>query len=278
MFVVSVGKQETGTKLAEFCAHALLALEVLIHPRVLPLEDFPTANSISDCVHHRFPESMYSDGPENRTIFSSGTDGIRHNAPDPDHDDLYESWLGNCKETEVPVSNPGNTTFNNNKPSETITVRLDKKLPIESGSFNKEILDACEKGRLATSAGIEKRGNRDDTMIDQHQFQESITEVQNSISANISTVPATTGSSLGSEIVFEKVASLTEVVNQAGSDMASDLNILVDKTEGFTKMDRGASMASIPEKSKAFASEVDYDSEMEAFPDIVDVDPDSDYE
>ncbi|GAB4836284.1 hypothetical protein Ancab_001200 [Ancistrocladus abbreviatus] len=38
------GKQATGTKLAEFCAHALLALELLIHPRALPLIDFPSPN------------------------------------------------------------------------------------------------------------------------------------------------------------------------------------------------------------------------------------------
>ncbi|KAJ6791869.1 proline-, glutamic acid- and leucine-rich protein 1 isoform X2 [Iris pallida] len=39
------GKQETGTRVAAFCAHALLALEVLIHPRALPLVDAPVANS-----------------------------------------------------------------------------------------------------------------------------------------------------------------------------------------------------------------------------------------
>ncbi|KAJ6801190.1 proline-, glutamic acid- and leucine-rich protein 1 isoform X2 [Iris pallida] len=39
------GKQETGAKVAAFCAHALLALEVLIHPRALPLVDAPVANS-----------------------------------------------------------------------------------------------------------------------------------------------------------------------------------------------------------------------------------------
>ncbi|KAK8931225.1 hypothetical protein KSP39_PZI016567 [Platanthera zijinensis] len=33
------GRQETGTKLAAFCAHALLSLEILIHPRALPLMD-----------------------------------------------------------------------------------------------------------------------------------------------------------------------------------------------------------------------------------------------
>ncbi|KAK9691995.1 hypothetical protein RND81_09G234100 [Saponaria officinalis] len=35
------GKQNAGTKVAEFCAQALVALEVLIHPRALPLVDTP---------------------------------------------------------------------------------------------------------------------------------------------------------------------------------------------------------------------------------------------
>ncbi|XP_074310802.1 uncharacterized protein LOC141646758 [Silene latifolia] len=43
------GKQNGGTRVAEFCAQALLALEVLIHPRALPLVDVPSqiGNSFS---------------------------------------------------------------------------------------------------------------------------------------------------------------------------------------------------------------------------------------
>ncbi|KAL6276805.1 hypothetical protein ACE6H2_020406 [Prunus campanulata] len=69
------GKQETGTKLAEFCAHALLALEVLMHPRVLPLADFANAPSLSDGVRHKLPENIYSDS-------------LRQQTP-------YDSWLAN---------------------------------------------------------------------------------------------------------------------------------------------------------------------------------------
>ncbi|XP_074264356.1 uncharacterized protein LOC141586859 [Silene latifolia] len=43
------GKQNGGSKVTEFCAQALVALEVLIHPRALPLVDVPsqTGNSFS---------------------------------------------------------------------------------------------------------------------------------------------------------------------------------------------------------------------------------------
>ncbi|MCL7033057.1 hypothetical protein MKW94_024802 [Papaver nudicaule] len=74
------GKQETGAKLAEFCAHALLALEVLIHPRALPLTDF---------------SSTHGDPKQNQN----------HSQEADSDDDLYESWLGNGEETGAPVKN-----------------------------------------------------------------------------------------------------------------------------------------------------------------------------
>lgn len=37
-----VGRQVTGSKVGEFCAHSILALEALIHPRALPLTDYST--------------------------------------------------------------------------------------------------------------------------------------------------------------------------------------------------------------------------------------------
>ncbi|KAI3953935.1 hypothetical protein MKW98_017759 [Papaver atlanticum] len=90
------GKQETGTKLAEFCAHALLALEVLIHPRSLPMTDF---SSTHETFGQGFNQNnIFSSSKQNR--FSGGILGMTE--PDPD-DDLYESWLGNGEETEAPV-------------------------------------------------------------------------------------------------------------------------------------------------------------------------------
>ncbi|KAI5323635.1 hypothetical protein L3X38_032707 [Prunus dulcis] len=75
------GKQETGTKLAEFCAHALLAFEVLMHPRVLPLADFANAPSLSDGVRHKLPENIYSDSLRHQTPFSTDIQGMRAQRP-----------------------------------------------------------------------------------------------------------------------------------------------------------------------------------------------------
>ncbi|KAF6140432.1 hypothetical protein GIB67_030513 [Kingdonia uniflora] len=50
------------TKLVEFCAHALLTLEVLIHPLALPLEDFPTSShdALGKGYNRRLPDSLFS--------------------------------------------------------------------------------------------------------------------------------------------------------------------------------------------------------------------------
>ncbi|KAL9265924.1 Proline-, glutamic acid- and leucine-rich protein 1-like protein [Drosera capensis] len=39
------GRQAAGTKIAAFCAHALMTLELLVHPRGLPMKDFPSQST-----------------------------------------------------------------------------------------------------------------------------------------------------------------------------------------------------------------------------------------
>ncbi|PPS07302.1 hypothetical protein GOBAR_AA13336 [Gossypium barbadense] len=66
------GKQEAGMKLAQFCAYALFALEVLIHPRALPLDDFYSAcHNSTDGASNRFLENIYSGSRKQNTSFLS---------------------------------------------------------------------------------------------------------------------------------------------------------------------------------------------------------------
>ncbi|KAM0936363.1 hypothetical protein DsansV1_C27g0202881 [Dioscorea sansibarensis] len=94
------GKQETGTELAAFCTHALLALEVLIHPRALPLVDFPVAKtSINDgfnCIHPK--STSLSNQKLSLSPFHRGNIGA---ISDLEDDELYSSWLRS--EEEAPV-------------------------------------------------------------------------------------------------------------------------------------------------------------------------------
>jgi hypothetical protein len=65
------GKLEIGTKLAEFCSHALLALDVLTHPRALSLEG---AAPLGPGLNYGAPEAA---------VFGAGSSlGVLPQAPD----------------------------------------------------------------------------------------------------------------------------------------------------------------------------------------------------
>ncbi|CAN7088256.1 unnamed protein product [Brassica rapa subsp. narinosa] len=77
------GKSEGEMKVAGFCAHALMSLEVVIHPRALPLEGLP---SLSD----QFPES-------------NSLASLKHNTPNLNSgDNLFKEWTANV---DVPSNN-----------------------------------------------------------------------------------------------------------------------------------------------------------------------------
>ncbi|XP_030966472.1 uncharacterized protein LOC115987139 [Quercus lobata] len=201
------GKQETGTKLAEFCAHALLALEVLIHPRALPLTDFSPTSCYSEQV--KFSGSMYSGGLNHGGPFTSGIQGIRDNISDLDHDDLYESWLENGKETadimytEEPMFG-GEENLNVEGLSGT-------KVPEEKG---------LEPD--ATNVNVRMEGNEDEIMVETDQSHESAAQVQEPVSARGTTVGA-----LGTEVASD----------HAGNVFTSGQDVLVAKGDGFVNTD-----------------------------------------
>ncbi|KAM3732952.1 hypothetical protein ACB098_11G097400 [Castanea mollissima] len=207
------GKQETGTKLAEFCAHALLALEVLIHPRALPLTDFsPTSCYSSEQV--KFSGSMYSGGLNHGGPFTSGIQGIRDNISDLDHDDLYESWLENGKET-ADIMYTEEPMFGG-----------EENLNVEGSSGTKV---PEEKGQepVATNVNVRMEGNEDEIMIETDQSHKSIAQVQEPVSSRGATVPESIGASLGTEGASD----------HAGNVFTSGQDVLVAKGDGFGNTD-----------------------------------------
>ncbi|EEC78919.1 hypothetical protein OsI_19333 [Oryza sativa Indica Group] len=90
------GKLEIGTKLAEFCSHALLALDVLTHPRALSLESAAPSG----------PGLTY--GAPEKAIF--GTEKYRfslsgNQSQALEDDDPYDDWLTSTKVSE-PTGSP----------------------------------------------------------------------------------------------------------------------------------------------------------------------------
>ncbi|KAL1205103.1 hypothetical protein V5N11_016443 [Cardamine amara subsp. amara] len=78
------GKLQAGMKVAGFCAHALMSLEVVIHPRALPLDGLPSVSNL-------FPDNNPMASQKHNT---AKLNGITH-----DGDDLRNRWLGSADGT-----------------------------------------------------------------------------------------------------------------------------------------------------------------------------------
>ncbi|XP_010939528.1 uncharacterized protein [Elaeis guineensis] len=110
------GKLETGTALSTFCAHALLALEVLIHPRALPLVDYSVAKSLTldKGFNDRFPESTFLSNQ--KTAMPSLSKGGLGSLNDLEDDEQYFNWLGSDEEAAADASNLSRHNHNADQP------------------------------------------------------------------------------------------------------------------------------------------------------------------
>lgn len=235
------GMRETGTKLGEFCAHALLALEVLIHPRALSLIDLSSPSNTSfDGINSRFPD-VYSYGHKQNTPFSTSTLGKGPDDSNLGDDDLYESWLANDDEIEIPVTNDsGKDKSCTEKPSETCRDPSPEKIPLVADSFSTRVPE--ESRPELVSDRVEGKG--DEIMVEAPQFQEPIKQGDST-----------------SRVISDGIVS-----DHVEGELAT-------KPDDFaTGIVSTATATSNLERSK----QLDVDSDMESLPDIVDGDPDSD--
>ncbi|KAL6640323.1 hypothetical protein ACP70R_022172 [Stipagrostis hirtigluma subsp. patula] len=87
------GKLEIDTKLAEFCSHAVLALDVLVHPRALSLEK---ASPVCSGLNYNAPE---------KAIFGAGKSPFLPSTA-MEAEDIYDDWLAPTKDepAEAPVN------------------------------------------------------------------------------------------------------------------------------------------------------------------------------
>ncbi|KAL6181033.1 hypothetical protein ACLB2K_047691 [Fragaria x ananassa] len=157
------GKLESGTKLAEFCAHALLVLEVLIHPRALPLADFSNSTSNDERTHHNYQGNVYSGNLKHRTSYSTNIQGTADIAPDLYHDELYSSWIETSKKMEAPGNNLSKT-MQTGEPSKIPAVHGNQILSTD-GSLGKENVAGREQEIVAANIeDVEIRENGDETI------------------------------------------------------------------------------------------------------------------
>ncbi|KAK7251092.1 hypothetical protein RIF29_33995 [Crotalaria pallida] len=238
---ISTGKLQTGTKLAEFCAHALLILEVLIHPRALP---FVNANDIS------FGEAQCNFQGEyirqnNITTFDLPRAG--HDTFDPD-DDLCARWLVNDNEVDASLAK-------------------DTKYPEGAAEGRNEMVSEA-----ATNLDAEMIAIGDENIFNSDQ--------PISCTANIPVAKART--SVATEIVSKRVVSDSTMPRGEGSHIESGQGSSANKTVELASQ---SSLLQATEGSSVlhgFTFELGHggllDDEDDPFPDIVDEDPDSDFD
>ncbi|XP_050212962.1 uncharacterized protein LOC126664559 [Mercurialis annua] len=234
----SRGRQETGSELSEFCSHALLALEVLIHPRTLPLADMTLSNSSHE-VDRRFPETLYSGGQNHNFPNSNVMQDIGHESLDSD-DDLYENWIGDSKETDTT-----DKITSSEKPFENLNVHPAETI-FGAGSSGTEEPRERELESTVVTVGTFS----EDMIVESGRVKESVRAVNNGSGVLVST---------GNEMGAVEVA----MANKSG-EAAS------------TAAGGSAYTSSSALKGKEPDSDSDDDSSAGSLPDIVEADPDSD--
>ncbi|KAL5801916.1 hypothetical protein ACOSQ3_033548 [Xanthoceras sorbifolium] len=248
------GKLEAGTKVSGFCMHALLALEAIIHPRALPLEQPPSINCNStDKVNRRFPENVYSSGQKHSNPSTSGIQVAEGGDPYSYDDDLYVKWVGSGSPSEAPINSP-TKNMDSVKPSEMLTV---------AGSSDTNIPDRSSHEQA-------DMGMRDNDVEIVMQFQEPTY-------SKGATDPAITNDLDGRDMEIERAVA-DGASDYKDHETASGANLLADNRDGFADGGVNALASSYTEKGKAAVFDMDNDSSMDSLPDIVDVDPDSDGE
>ncbi|KAL4198474.1 hypothetical protein AMTRI_Chr03g140390 [Amborella trichopoda] len=246
------GKREGGTRLAEFCAHALLALEPLIHPRALPLSSVAATN-----MGRKLDETTFSSGQKPGMPFLDERAGPSSSKSDDFYDALCSSWLKNSEEPESKDMNqaeePGVTGVFGQGAAENVSGNREKGF--EPGVFDKEMEKDKREGEFRTGIfdkEMENVGDRREKVFGTCNFEQEMMESEAEKGEKVFET------SVFDKDVMENVEDKTEEV--FGGD-ALDGNVVSRTGEPFS--------------SKGFMVALS-DSEPEPLPDIVDSDPDTD--
>ncbi|KAI5421942.1 uncharacterized protein LOC127076040 [Lathyrus oleraceus] len=238
------GKQQTGTKLAEFCAHAMLTLEVLIHPRALPLVDYVPPNNDT------FRETQFSYRDEYVSRNKNSQFGFPQAEPPASRENLLTDYLANGDDEMGRL-----WTENTKETKESSEVAT----PLPSSADNQERSEMVPE--TATCADVEMRSVDNETTFKSDHPGESV-PCQTSIPTVIDI-----HSGAATDIEPERIVSDSTLPhNEANnSDLAS-----VSKSPVQTSDTNLVQQFAF----KKFGDSVD--DEYEPFPEIVDGDPDSD--
>ncbi|KAF6160004.1 hypothetical protein GIB67_033088 [Kingdonia uniflora] len=242
------GKQEMGTKLAEFCAHALLALEVLIHPRSLSLEDFPTSThgALDKGYDRRLPDSLFSASQKHSSTQNPSdpfSRSLQEREGQDAYDDLYSSWVGNGEEDETTIRSTETIMDITDEPSQKNVQQPTEDPPAEKPLLETPVIEARVMEEIITNVDL-GGGNRDEVMVD---FEKLPTPING---ADVGTTDAVSNHR-------DDVVTVNEMVS-GGEAMVDVANPPVQN-----------------ETNKLYSDRWCNDSDLESLPDVVVNDPDT---
>ncbi|KAL0912817.1 hypothetical protein M5K25_016226 [Dendrobium thyrsiflorum] len=268
------GRQETGSKIATFCAHALLALEVLIHPRALPLVDHPPPNnnlSVGEGFYQSFASGNFNSSTKtNLPSFSKGDLGLL----DEEDEELSSGWFDEEERTSLENSNLNDkynkTTKQLLNVSEDI---MEKPLAINS-EVSHPVLEYEDK--FSQNVGVEMKSfGRGETTIDKEKTEESTPRNEISVhNASPNKMDFGQGNSAVStaEMTLWKSDSLVNISENMSNHGSNAPGLSIDKIKQDSTPTR------TPNLYKGKDAMLSYDSDsfsLDSLPDIVDGDPDS---
>ncbi|CAD6248182.1 unnamed protein product [Miscanthus lutarioriparius] len=255
------GKLEIGTKLAEFCSHALLALDVLVHTRALSLERTVPVGS----------------GPLGKAVFGAGTYQISRFSDQPqamEVEDMYDDWLtsNNEEQPEVPVNNSAagaSTDVMLEDGNQLNPIAEDPKVDPP------RITDVAQDAPTSSKTDVKMVDAAADETVKPHT-------VENLSISNVGASPVRTSNfDSRKHVVFPEQVSPHENKSPAAVHLPSS-SMLGTSGEPSATPGVGSSHHQAPEArstsfAELFGSESGIESESEdSLPDIVDGDPDSD--
>ncbi|KAF6140431.1 hypothetical protein GIB67_030512 [Kingdonia uniflora] len=249
------GKQEMGTKLAEFCAHALLALEVLIHPRALPLEDFPTSShdALDKGYDRGLPDSLFTASQKHSSAKNPSNPfsrSLQEREGQDAYDDLYNSWVGNGEEDETTVRSAETIMDITDEPFQKIVQRPTEDPPAKKSLLETPVIEARVAEEVITNVDLGDGNN--EVMIDFERLQTPIN-----------------GGDAGT--------SYNGVVAHSGgvSNHRDDVVIVNEMVSGEEAMVDVANPLVHGETNKFYSDRWGNDSDLESLPDVVANDPDT---
>uniref|UniRef100_A0A0D9WER0 Pre-rRNA-processing protein RIX1 N-terminal domain-containing protein n=1 Tax=Leersia perrieri TaxID=77586 RepID=A0A0D9WER0_9ORYZ len=258
------GKLEIGTKLAEFCSHALLALDVLTHPRALSLES-------------AVPSGL-TYGASEKAIF--GTEqykfSLSGNKPQALEDDnTYDDWLTSSKVSEPTGSPAKDSPVGKGKAIE-MSQGEKRSTPVEEHQQT-DANKACEQNSIVPAAiqDVPTSSKSDIEMVDAATTETvNLKTGDNPSSTNAALTPPVRAllPDLNQQAAVVSDEGHTDLVDHL-QNKTSAFDVPLSKTVTGGEAPPSGSSSHLMPSSKTDDSDVESEDSM---PGIVDGDPDSD--